>query len=198
MYYYTWNCEGSTDWYIKHVAFPELESIYDKDYEDKARTVILTELTSKFIEKCREENIDVEIISTEVDSKIESAVEPFLSFYRYKRRLKLKWSLTFRSSKNLVSSPVSPILIEVIKYVLYAVLAALCLYFVYEWIKTFTVTKSTVTKKTYYYDQYGNIIKVEEVTESVEKPSIETLIFLFVALIIFGSIYYKSREKSNA
>jgi len=197
-YLYEWEWEAKTEQYqVREAPFSDEEV---RDLYEKVKYTLIIKHLEDFVNKMREEGYNIQIVEIDPYVKLSWTWEDKF-FVLYTKRYYYYWlsygaRVKFRSDKPLEGSPLAPVVVSVLAFVIKAVIAALCisivLYFAKEVIESSKTTKSVVRK---YDPTTGKVIE-EDITE--ETPTLFSGLMgigLIILLIILATTFARREEK---
>jgi hypothetical protein len=197
-YLYEWEWEAKTEQYqVREAPFTDEEVL---DIYEKVKYTLIIKHLEDFVNQMKEKGYNIQIVEIEPYVKLSWTWEDkwFLFFTKryYYYWLTYGARVKFRSDKTLEGSPIAPIVVSVLAFVIKVVIAALCisiiLYFAKEVIESSKTTKSIVRK---YDPQTGKVVE-EDITEQM--PTLFTGLTglgLIILLIILATIFARREEK---
>jgi hypothetical protein len=197
-YLYEWEWEAKTEQYqVREAPFTDEEVL---DIYEKVKYTLIIKHLEDFVNQMKEKGYNIQIVGIEPYVKLSWTWEDKW-FLFYTKRYYYYWlsygaRVKFLSDKPLEGSPLAPIVVSILAFVIKAVIAALCisiiLYFAKEVIESSKTTKSVVRK----YDPQTGKVTEEVITE--ETPTLFTGLTglgLIILLIILATIFARREEK---
>lgn len=199
-YSYEWEWECKTEQpQVRESPFTDEEVL---DIYDRVTYTLILKHTSDFVNEMRNKGYNITIVRIEPYVKLswtweDKVIIPFILTKRYYYYwLSYGATVKFTSDKPLEGSPIAPIVVSVLAFVIKIVIAALAislvLYFAKEVIESSKTTKSVVRK---YDPQTGKLVE-EDITETT--PTFFTGIAgigLIILLIILAMAFARREEK---
>jgi len=197
-YLYEWEWECRTeDYQVREAPFSDEEVL---DIYEKVKYTLIIKHLQDFVNKMRENGYNIQIVEIDPFVKLSWTWEDKF-FVFYTKRYYYYWlsygaRVKFRSDKPLEGSPIAPIVLSVLVFVIRVVIAALAialvLYFAKEVIESSKTKKSIVRK----YDVETGKVTEEQIT--TEEPTLFTGLAglgLIILLIILALIFARREEK---
>lgn len=192
-YLYEWEWEAKTEQYqVREAPFTDEEVL---DIYEKVKYTLIIKHLQDFVNKMRENGYNIQIVEIDPFVKLSWTWEDKF-FVFYTKRYYYYWlsygaRVKFRSDKPLEGSPIAPIVLSVLVFVIRVVIAALAialvLYFAKEVIESSKTKKSIVRK----YDVETGKVTEEQIT--TEEPTLFTglaglgiIIFLIILALALG------------